>query len=210
MIALAPSLRPVVRPAGVAFDGLRIVDAEPSLDEPLAGAQRRVRESPPSERSDVRAMYRAVGLDPTRRRPSSEALLRRVLRGDALPRVNSLVDVCNWCSLEYQLPYGAYDMDAIAGPIELRLGREGEQYAGIRKDVVHLTGRLALADAEGPFGNPSSDSARTLVHAGTTRVLVVVFAPAQLADAHVAAVLDATSDRVRRFCGGVETSRTIV
>ena len=118
---------------------------------------------PPDESAAVRGMYRRTGLDPTKRRPSSEALLRRVRKGEALPRINSLVDVCNWCSLEFQLPYGLYDLDRIEGDVILRLGAEDEGYAGIRKDDVHVGGRIALADARGPFGNPSSDSARTMV-----------------------------------------------
>ena len=71
-------------------------------------------------------MYRRIGLDPTKTRPSSEALLRRVRKGDRLPRINSLVDICNWCSLEFQLPYGLYDLAALEPPIDLRLGLEGE------------------------------------------------------------------------------------
>ena len=82
----------------------------------------------------VRTMYKRVGLDPTKTRPSSEALLRRVRKGDALPRINSLVDVINWCSLETQLPFGLYDLDRISGSVTLRLGASGEAYAGIRKD----------------------------------------------------------------------------
>ena len=54
-------------------------------------------------------MYRRIGIDPTKTRPSSEALLRRVRKGDHLPRINTLVDLCNWCSFELQLPYGLYD-----------------------------------------------------------------------------------------------------
>ena len=73
----------------------------------------------------VRTMYKRVGLDPTKTRPSSEALLRRVRRGDSLPRINSMVDVCNWCSLEFQLPYGLYDASRIEGDVELRIGRDG-------------------------------------------------------------------------------------
>ena len=76
-------------------------------------------------------MYRRIGLDPTKTRPSSEALLRRVRKGDGLPRINSLVDICNWCSLEFQLPYGLYDLAAIEPPIDLRLGADGEEYEGI-------------------------------------------------------------------------------
>jgi DNA/RNA-binding domain of Phe-tRNA-synthetase-like protein len=185
------------------------VDREPALDEALAAIGREVRYRTPAGLSEVRAMYRAVGLDPTRRRPSSEALLRRVQRGEPLPRINSLVDVCNWCSLEFQLPYGLYDLDRVTGAVELRLGREGEQYAGIRKDEVHVGGRLTLADAHGPFGNPTSDSARTMVALGATRALVVVFAPATVNADNLSHVLDVTSGRITRICGGRETHRAV-
>ena len=110
------------------------------MDAPLAEAEAGVRLHPPEESAAVRAMYRRTGLDPTRRRPSSEALLRRVRKGEGLPRINSLVDVCNWCSLEFQLPYGLYDLDRIEGDVMLRLGEEGEAYAGIRKDESTLPG----------------------------------------------------------------------
>jgi DNA/RNA-binding domain of Phe-tRNA-synthetase-like protein len=148
----------------------------------------------------VRAMYKRVGLDPTKTRPSSEALLRRVRRGDGLPRINSLVDVINWCSLETQLPFGLYDQDRIDGAVSVRLGMDGEEYAGIRKDAVHVAGRLVLADARGAFGNPTSDSARTQVTAATARALVVVFVPAGLDDAGARA-LTLTRERVATFCG---------
>ena len=85
-------------------------------------------------------MYKRLGLDPTKTRPSNEALLRRVRKGGTLPRVNALVDVVNWCSVEFQLPYGLYDRAQMRGPVTLRLGRDGEEYAGIRKDVVHVGG----------------------------------------------------------------------
>lgn len=210
MIVLAPELRAIIRPGVLAFDGLRVVERDEALDVPIADAEARVRRQAPAERADVRTMYRAVGLDPTKRRPSSEALLRRVARGDALPRINSLVDIGNWCSLEFQLPYGLYDLDRTLGRIELRLGREGEEYAGIRKDVVHVGGRLTLADEHGPFGNPSADSARTMVLPGATRALVVVFAPAQVADSLLDLVLDTTSRRILAAAGGRETHRSIV
>ena len=83
-----------------------------------------------------------------------------------------LVDICNWCSLEFQLPYGLYDLSAIEPPIDLRLGAEGEEYQGIRKDVVHVAGRMTLADQRGPFGNPTSDSARSMVTPSTVRALL--------------------------------------
>jgi DNA/RNA-binding domain of Phe-tRNA-synthetase-like protein len=131
-----------------------------------------------------------------------------VKKGDALPRINSLVDVCNWCSLEFQLPYGLYDLAHVDGEdIELRLGRPEESYAGIRKDDVHVSGRICLADVRGPFGNPTSDSARTMVTLATSRALVVVFAPRAIEERALARVLDVTAERMREFTGGREAAR---
>jgi DNA/RNA-binding domain of Phe-tRNA-synthetase-like protein len=202
--ALDPSLAGIVRPAAVWLDGATVVEREPALNAPLAEAESRVRVRPPAEVVSVRTMYKRVGLDPTRTRPSSEALLRRVRKGDALPRINSMVDVCNWCSLEFQLPYGLY---RIVGPVVLRLGREGESYAGIRKDEVHVGGRITLADDLGPFGNPTSDSARTMVTTATTRALLVVFGPGDLTSDRLTQVLDESAARMARFTGCRETGR---
>jgi DNA/RNA-binding domain of Phe-tRNA-synthetase-like protein len=154
-------------------------------------------------------MYKRVGIDPTKTRPSSEALLRRVRRGDTLPRINSMVDVCNWCSFEFQLPYGLYDAAQIQGDVTLRIGREGESYPGIRKDDVHVGGRITLVDTRGPFGNPTSDSARTMVTTATTRALLVVFAPREVDIARLARVMDTTSERMQQFTGCREDARFV-
>ncbi len=132
---------------------------------------------------------------------SNEALLRRVRKGEPLPRINSMVDVCNWCSLECQLPYGLYDADRIEGDVVLRVGRDGESYAGIRKDEVHVGGRITLADRVGLFGNPTSDSARTMVTPATARALVVVFAPIEVEPRRVDHVLAVTAERMQMFTG---------
>jgi DNA/RNA-binding domain of Phe-tRNA-synthetase-like protein len=204
---LAPDLAAIVRPGVLWLDGARVVDRDDRLTAPLAAAEAAVRMRPPPEVAAVRTMYKRVGLDPTRRRPSSEALLRRVRRGDPFPRVNSMVDVCNWCSLELQLPYGLYDAGTIDGDVELRIGRSGESYTGIRKDDVHVEGRIALVDARGPFGNPTSDSARTMVTTATTRALLLVFAPVELAPGRLGEVLDLTAGRMLEFTGCHETAR---
>ena len=205
--SVAPDLVAVCRPAVARLEGAQVVEREPRLIATLAEAESLVRQRPPADVAAVRTMYKRVGLDPTKTRPSSEALLRRVRKGDTLPRINSLVDVCNWCSLEFQLPYGLYDAAHVEGDIELRLGREGESYPGIRKDDVHVAGRLTLADARGPFGNPTSDSARTMVTTATTSAIVVVFAPAEMNGARLAHVLDATVARMGEFTGCRETAR---
>lgn len=214
-IRIVPEVSAILTLGVLMMEEVAVVEGESRLDAPLAEAERQARQvtsAPSSHVRDptaVRTMYRRVGLDPTKTRPSSEALLRRVTRGEPLPRINSLVDVCNWCSLVFQLPYGLYDADRISGDVELRLGREREAYAGIRKDVVHLAGRLTLADAVGPFGNPTSDSARTMVTIETRRAFVAVFTPKSLVGS-LPHVLARTSERVVAFCGGRETWRIIL
>lgn len=207
---LAPELRTVLRAGVLWLEDATVTEHDARMQAPLAAAEAAVRMRPPPETAAVRAMYRRVGLDPTKTRPSSEALLRRVRRGDPLPRINSMVDVCNWCSLEFQLPYGLYDAALIHGDVELRIGRAGEGYPGIRKDAVHVDGRITLADAVGPFGNPTSDSARTMVTTATTRGMLVVFAPSELQGAQLEAVLDTTSRRMAEFTGCRESGRQLV
>jgi DNA/RNA-binding domain of Phe-tRNA-synthetase-like protein len=216
-LSLSPSLLAIVRPGVLEFEGVSVDEHDVRLDPAMHAAGQRGRGGPradwtpsPEVTDAVRAMYRAVGLDPTKRRPSSEALLRRVARGEPLPRVNTLVDVCNWCSLEFQLPYGVYDLGRVDGDVELRLGNPGEEYAGIRKDVVHVDGRLTLADRRGPFGNPSSDSARTMVTNATSAALVVVYAPRPLPASDLSAALELTARRILEFAGGRETARFVV
>jgi len=207
---LAPDLSAIVRPGVLWLDGATVVERDPRMDAPLAAAESAVRAHPPAEITAVRTMYKRVGLDPTKTRPSSEALLRRVRKGDSLPRINSMVDVCNWCSLEFQLPYGLYDAAQIDGDVELRMGRASESYPGIRKDSVHVDGRIALADRVGPFGNPTSDSARTMVTTATTQAMLVVFAPRELDARRLEQVLDATSRRMTEFTGCREDARTTI
>lgn len=190
-----------MRPGVLWLEGATVVDHERRLDARLAAAEAAVRANPPEEIAAVRTMYKRVGIDPTKRRPSSEALLRRVRKGEPLPRINSMVDVCNWCSLEFQLPYGLYDAARIQGDVVLRLGKEGESYPGIRKDEVHVEGRITLADDAGPFGNPTSDSARTMVTTETQRALVIVFAPHEIDQRRLDQVLGVTAQRMEQSTG---------
>lgn len=99
----------------------------------------------------VRAMFREWDMDPSKYRPSSEALLRRVVQGKSLYRVSNVVDVGNLCSIETSWPFGCYDRDKIREPVMFRHGAAGEQYEGIGKRTWHLEGRPVLADPDGPL-----------------------------------------------------------
>lgn len=122
----------------------------------------------------TRAGYKALGKDPSRYRGSAEALLRRVIAGKGLPRINSVVDVINLVSVESRLPIGLYDLDQVFPPVEFRAGRAGETYKGIGKYDLNLEGLPLFADAQGPHGSATSDSERTMVTESTQRVLAVI------------------------------------
>ena len=205
-VAVAAELAAIVRPVTWRTGGVVVSQRNAALDAALDQAVVAMRLAPePAEMiAAVRTMYKRLGIDPTKTRPSSEALLRRVRRGDPLPRINSLVDVINWTSLETQLSFGLYDAAQVHGPITIRRGHEGEAYPGIRKDAVHVGGRLVLVDALGPFGNPTSDSARTMVTTATTDAIVVIYAPAEIGAAAAERAQSLTVERIAQFCRTVE------
>lgn len=122
-----------------------------------------------------RAAYKAFGRNPGRYRVSSEALLRRVRRGDALYTINSVVDVNNLLSIESGLSVGSYDLDQIHGTITFRKAEKGEGYTGIGKDFLDMENMLVLADEEGIFGSSMSDSSRAMVKEQTKNVLLVLY-----------------------------------
>ncbi len=152
----------------------------------------------------ARTLYRQIGVDPTKHRPSSEALLRRVLKGTELYQVNTVVDTCNLCSLRFLLPIGLYDTEGISGgEVQVRLGQEGEGYEGIGKGWLNAAGKLILADDQGPFGNPSADSARTSVTLQTRAVLMVLFAPAAYPRDELARHVEFAVSRMQRYCAAL-------
>jgi DNA/RNA-binding domain of Phe-tRNA-synthetase-like protein len=182
---LDPGVRPIVRVGALCAAPVAVGPSEaPLLEETAdtaASLRSRFEGRAPGEIGALgyaRDLYKAFGIDPTRYRPSSEALLRRVIKGKPLPTIFNAVDLCNLCSLRFLLPLGLYDTAKVDPPVVLRKGREGEAYPGIRKDEVHLHGRPVLADATGAFGNPTSDSLRTSVSPDTASLLMVIFAPA--------------------------------
>jgi DNA/RNA-binding domain of Phe-tRNA-synthetase-like protein len=122
----------------------------------------------------TRAAYKALGKDPARYRGSAEALLRRVIAGKGLPRINNVVDVINSVSVLSRLPVGLYDLAHVEGDILFRAGRAGETYKGIGKYDLNLEGLPVFCDALGPHGSPTSDSERTMVTETTKKIILIL------------------------------------
>ena len=122
-----------------------------------------------------RAAYKAFGRNPGRYRVSSEALIRRVRRGDELYHINSVVDVNNLVSVKSGLSVGSYDLGQVHGAIKLRKAERGEGYTGIGKDFLDMENMLVLADDDGIFGSSMSDSTWAMVTENAKDILVVIY-----------------------------------
>ncbi len=216
-VALDGSLRGRVRAAVVWIDGVTPETggaAYEALMECARGYRERWKGKTVGQVEGVKAarrLYRLFQVDPTSTRPSSEALLKRALDGRELYRLNTLVDTGNLVSLETLLPLGLYDRDRIvADEVVIREGRPGEEYPGIRKGPVHLQGRLCIADGEGPFGSPTSDSHRTRITDATRRVLVVLFAPSDIEAGRLEEAGRRAAETFARYAGGTVQQESIL
>ena len=134
----------------------------------------------------VRRLFRQAGCDPTRHRPSSEALLRRVLKGEELPVIHPFVDLNNCLSVELVVPACIMAFGSATPPFTLRAGAAGESMLSMR-GPYELHGKPLLADAAGAFGTPITDSERVRVLPGTARAWLVAYLPAGVMDPTCAA-----------------------
>ncbi len=142
----------------------------------------------------VRRMYRRVGWEPTKYRPSSEALARRILQGKGWYRINNAVDLGNIVSARFHLPMGLYDVSKIRGRILLDVGQPGETYDGISRQAIHAEGKLILRDDLGIFGNPTSDSKRTSLSSASEHLLALFFTPPEVSDAYLDETLNTLTE----------------
>ncbi len=123
----------------------------------------------------TRTVYKRCGKDPSRYRPSAEALIRRMLQGKELYRIDTLVDLINLASIKFGYSIGGFDADKFVGnTISLGVGKEGEPYEGIGRGKINIAGLPVYRDSQGGVGTPTSDNERTKIGLGTTRTLILV------------------------------------
>jgi DNA/RNA-binding domain of Phe-tRNA-synthetase-like protein len=127
----------------------------------------------------LRRLFRAAGCDPTRYRPSSEALLRRLLKGAEMPEIHPLVDLNNCLSAELAVPCCVMAEGTFEPPYVLRAGQAGESYESLR-GPFNLEGKPLLVDALGPCDAPITGSQRVKVSADTMRATLVAYLPAEV------------------------------
>ncbi len=168
----------------ILFTGLKNTENHPAVLEELSNLTKEVNEifhnKKPAEDpiiSSVRRLYKDWKMDPSRYRPSCERLIRRILKGETLSSISSVVDTCNLCSVRYRLPIGLYDLFLLKGDVVLKYGLPGISYTGITGTVISTDKKVVLFDSEGPVGSPTTDSARTKISLNTAGFLLTVYTP---------------------------------
>ncbi len=157
--------------------------------------------------AEFKAMYKAFGVDPSKRKSSSVALIDRIANGKDLYNVNTLVDIYNLISIKYQLPFGAFDMSKLALPVVLKFANKGEKFVDMadEKEKILDDGELIYSDKNDTviardFNH--RDSLLTKITDSTTHLLLQVDGNSQSDDEYVQQAFEEALALVLRFCGG--------
>ncbi len=145
------------------------------LADLIEGAERTIISEIPTIEA-TRKAYKILGKDPSRYRPSAEALIRRLASGKEVPEVNTVVDCLNYVSIVTGFSIGGYDTNSIGEEITLCIGKADEEYKGIgRQGLFNIEHLPVLRDEQGAFGCPTSDSIRSAILESTQQCLWVLF-----------------------------------
>ncbi|WP_347552445.1 phenylalanine--tRNA ligase beta subunit-related protein [Pseudalkalibacillus hwajinpoensis] len=152
--------------------------------------------------TEWRSVFKKFGTDPAHYRPSSEALLRRLKKGEVLPPIHSAADINNLLSLQYKIPIGIYDLDEIEGSITIKVGNESTSYEGLNGRNMIFTNKLLSADARGPFGSPIVDSKRTAVTETTKNAIQIFYIQPSLPVNEAQKLIKSSAEMFNQIHGG--------
>lgn len=157
---------------------------------------------------DGRDVYKKLGKAPSKYRLSSEALIRRVLQGKDLYKINNIVDINNLISLKSKFPVGSYNIDHLHSPISLMIGKEGEQYKGIGKDLLNIGNLPVLTDSISGFGSPTSDSERAMITSNVNEILICIYSFSDKTD--IETFLKYGIELLEKFANGKDIKTEII
>jgi len=159
--------------------------------------------------AEWRSVWKVFGKDPGRYRPSAEALIRRVKKGQMPGVINLGVDLNNFFSIREGIPYGLYDLSAICGNIMIRKGSAEDEYEGLNGRLNNLENFLLTSDEQGPFGSPFVDSKRTAVTGQTTGALHVLYLQPSMTVEEAEGLLEETGIFFTSAAGGTFTGEIL-
>lgn len=152
-----------------------------------------------------REIFKKTGKDPNRYRHSAESLLRRIKKQNYLEPINSSIDINNFFSLQYSIPIGIYDCANLQGNINIRIGKEGEQYAGLNGRMNSIENLIVSEDDIGPFGSPFVDSDRAPVQASTKNAIQIIYLPPSIANEKAEQMIESLLNMFVQVHGGEAT-----
>ncbi len=161
------------------------------------------------EINEWRQIFKAIGTDPSRYRPSSESLYRRIQKQQFIPSIHSAADINNFFSLYYKIPIGIYDADQIKGDISIEVGTEEDQYQAINGRHVQFAKKLIAKDELGPFGSPIVDSERTAVTYSTKQAIQIVYLSPAMEQTECAKMISSIQSMFTQIHGGESTMKII-
>lgn len=152
-----------------------------------------------------RDFFWKIGIDPTKNRPAAEALVRRILQGNTIPRINTLVDAYNLASIKTGIAIAAFDLDKLKGDIIMRFSKENEEFLGIgMKKPIKLTGKeIVISDNEKVIAiYPYRDAENTKITLETSKVLFLICGVPGITEENLINATKITIDYVTMFCNG--------
>lgn len=164
-----------------------------------------MQDTPVTKRAGIaewRTLWKTFGADPNRYRHSAESLLRRVAKENYVTPIHSGVDINNFFSMNYEIPIGLYDADAIEGDIEVVIGQPEDEYEGLNGRLNNLKGIVHTKDARGSFGSAFVDSARTAVTQSTENAVQIFYLRPSLQREECQQLLEAAGKMFTQVNGG--------
>jgi DNA/RNA-binding domain of Phe-tRNA-synthetase-like protein len=152
-----------------------------------------------------RDFFWSIKIDPTKIRPAAEALIRRIIAGKTLPRINTLVDAYNLASIKSRIALATFDADKLEGDLLMRFAEEGERFYGIgmEKPLILKGGEIVVSDEEKLVAiYPYRDADNTKVTEKTENVTIVVCGVPGIPKRDLENASQVAVEYINRFCGG--------
>jgi len=152
-----------------------------------------------------RDFFWKIGIDPTKIRPAAEALIRRVLAGRTIPRINTLVDAYNLASIKTEIALAAFDADKLKGELVMRFAEKGEEFLGIgmEKPMSLKGGEIVVSDSEKLVAvYPYRDADNTKITEKTKNVMLLVCGVPGIGEETLQNAGQVALEYITRFCNG--------
>jgi DNA/RNA-binding domain of Phe-tRNA-synthetase-like protein len=159
---------------------------------------------------EIRDLFKKTGIDPSRYTPSAEALLKRIIDGKDLYRINNVVECNNVGSMKFELPMGVYNFDRLVGDIVFKFGSDSDIMETMAKGEMNMKDILLTRDNEKLFGSPISDSPHAMITEDTKNVLLLVYGTTGIGKDYVSEATEYTARKITEYAGGVISKLEVI